>query len=84
MSKIYEHKLLTKVVTNTFGQKILTLVSLVLSYSTLIGYARLSQSGGWERKAENKAKAQHSWGLRFAELSKIFRFIFFIFDQLRK
>ena len=27
--------------------------------------------GGWLRKAENKAKAQQSWGLGFAELSKI-------------
>ena len=26
--------------------------------------------GGWLRKAENKAKAQHSWGLGFAELGK--------------
>ena len=24
--------------------------------------------GGWLRKAENKAKAQHSWGLDLAEL----------------
>ena len=24
--------------------------------------------GGWLRKAENKAKAQQSWGLGFAEL----------------
>ena len=26
---------------------------------------------GWLRKAENKAKAQHSWGLNFAELGNI-------------
>ena len=26
--------------------------------------------GGWLRKAENKAKAQHSWGLGLAELGK--------------
>ena len=26
--------------------------------------------GGWLRKAENKAKAQQSWGLGFAELGK--------------
>ena len=25
--------------------------------------------GGWVRKAENKAKAQHSWGLGLAELA---------------
>ena len=25
---------------------------------------------GWLRKAENKAKAQHSWGWNFAELGK--------------
>ena len=25
---------------------------------------------GWLRKAENKAKAQQSWGLGFAELGK--------------
>ena len=37
--------------------------------------ARLSRSGGlvagWLRKAENKAKAQHSWGLGLAELGNI-------------
>ena len=27
--------------------------------------------GGWLRKAENKAKAQQSWGLGFAELGNI-------------
>ena len=27
--------------------------------------------GGWLRKAENKVKAQHSWGLGLAELGKI-------------
>ena len=26
---------------------------------------------GWVKKAENKAKAQQSWGLGFAELGKI-------------
>ena len=26
--------------------------------------------GGWLRKAENKAKAQQSWGIGFAELGK--------------
>ena len=26
---------------------------------------------GWLRKAENKGKAQHSWGLNFAELGNI-------------
>ena len=44
----------------------------MLSYSTLLGLARLSRSGGWVagwvRKAGNKAKAQHSWGWSFAEL----------------
>ena len=25
---------------------------------------------GWVRKAENKTKAQHSWGWNFAELGK--------------
>ena len=40
--------------------------------TTLLDKARLSLSGGmvggWVRKAENKAKAQHSWDL--AEIGK--------------
>ena len=38
--------------------------------NTQLGQARLFRSGGWVRKAENKAIAQHSWGLGFAELGK--------------
>ena len=30
--------------------------------------------GGWPRKAENKTKAQHSWGFGFAGLGNIFEF----------
>ena len=51
-----------------------------LSYSTLLGYARLFRLGvacwvawwvgGRVRKAENKAKAPHCWGLGLAELGK--------------
>ena len=44
--------------------------------------------GGWLRKAENKAKAQQSWGLGFAELGNIlillsiFRATIFKLDSL--
>ena len=31
-----------------------------------------SRVGGWLRKAENKAKAQHNWGFGFAELGNQF------------
>ena len=31
--------------------------------------------GGWLRKVENKAKAQQSWGLGFAELGKTMKFL---------
>ena len=40
-----------------------------------LGTKRLSWSGGlvggWLRKAENRAKAQQSWGLGFAELGNL-------------
>ena len=31
--------------------------------------------GGWLRKADNKAKAQQSWGLGFAELGNICQYL---------
>ena len=47
------------------------------SFAELNHSARLGKTfpvgwlGGWLRKAENKAKAQQSWGLGFAELGNI-------------
>ena len=58
VNKIYEHKLLTIAVNNE--QKTLTPISYALSYKTFLV--------GWVRKADNKAKAQHSCGLGFPEL----------------
>ena len=47
---------------------------ILIKKKCMICWAKISQSWvcGCLRKAENKAKAQHSWGLGFADLGKYF------------